>query len=83
MVYINAGEFHCGASDDEESDWPAFAEDIVYVSFNYRVGPFGFLASDDLRPRHPLNGTGNYGLLDQRLVLHWVKELHAACGWLY
>lgn len=37
-----------GAASDRESDWP-FADDIVLVTPNSRLGAFGYLASDDLR----------------------------------
>lgn len=80
MFWIHSGEFHCGSSNDLESNWPYFASDIVFVSFNYRSGVFGFLASEDLRPRHPSNGTGNYGLLDQRFALEWVHTNIQAFG---
>jgi hypothetical protein len=40
------------------------------VNFNYRVGIWGFLASDRLRR----NGDLNVGLLDQRMLLRWVKK---------
>eukprot|EP00746_Dinoflagellata_sp_MGD_P020199 gnl/MRDRNA2_/MRDRNA2_14698_c0_seq2.p1 gnl/MRDRNA2_/MRDRNA2_14698_c0~~gnl/MRDRNA2_/MRDRNA2_14698_c0_seq2.p1 ORF type:complete len:639 (-),score=91.70 gnl/MRDRNA2_/MRDRNA2_14698_c0_seq2:45-1961(-) len=80
MVYIHAGEFHCGSSNDAESAWPYFTDDITFVSFNYRLGVFGFLAADELRPRAANNGTGNYGLLDQRFAFQWVKENIAAFG---
>ncbi len=43
---------------------------IVLVNFNYRVGMWGFLAGDWVRR----NGTLNVGLLDQRLLLQWVKQ---------
>jgi len=80
MVYFHAGEFHCGSSNDAESNLPQFAGDIVFVTFNYRVGPFGFLAADALRSRHPRNGTGNYGLLDQRFAIEWVRKNIAGFG---
>ncbi|RKF76099.1 Acetylcholinesterase [Golovinomyces cichoracearum] len=44
--------------------------DIVVVVFNYRVGPFGFLASKEIRE----NGDLNAGLLDQRKVLEWIQK---------
>ncbi|PYH94386.1 carboxylesterase estA [Aspergillus ellipticus CBS 707.79] len=43
---------------------------IVFVTFNYRVGALGFLASERVRE----NGDLNPGLLDQRKALEWVKE---------
>ncbi|KAI1412657.1 alpha/beta-hydrolase [Hypoxylon sp. FL1857] len=45
---------------------------IVFVNFNYRVGLFGFLASERVRA----NGAGdlNVGLLDQIALMRWVKR---------
>ena len=43
---------------------------VVVVNFNYRVGPFGFLASEKVRN----NGDLNVGLLDQRKALQWVQK---------
>ncbi|GKZ24325.1 hypothetical protein AbraIFM66951_011152 [Aspergillus brasiliensis] len=43
---------------------------IVFVTFNYRVGALGFLASEKVRQ----NGDLNAGLLDQRKALRWVKQ---------
>lgn len=80
VIYINAGEFHCGTSDDSESRLTQFAKDVVYVSFNYRVGAFGFLASQDLRGRDASGSTGNYGMLDQRFLLQWVHHNIEAFG---
>lgn len=36
---------------------------MVFVQINYRVGAFGFLASEEVKQ----NGDLNVGLLDQRL----------------
>ncbi|KAJ5368724.1 carboxylesterase [Penicillium cataractarum] len=49
---------------------------VMYVAMNYRVGVFGFAASD------AINATGslNAGLLDQRLGLNWVQEHISAFG---
>ena len=80
MVYIHAGEFHFGSGADRESDEPHFADDVVLVSFNYRLGVFGFLASDDLRDRTAYGGTGNYGVHDQRAALRWVQHNIGAFG---
>nr|AEE62682.1 unknown [Dendroctonus ponderosae] len=43
-------------------------EDVIVVSFNYRVGAFGFLSSaDEALP-------GNNGMKDQLLALKWTHE---------
>jgi carboxylesterase type B len=44
--------------------------DLVIVTFNYRVGPWGFLASKEVQA----DGQINAGLLDQRKVLHWIQQ---------
>ena len=43
---------------------------MVFVGLNYRVGPFGFLASEKVRE----DGDLNVGLLDQREALKWVQK---------
>ncbi|KAK4240662.1 Alpha/Beta hydrolase protein [Achaetomium macrosporum] len=49
---------------------------IVVVNFNYRVGLWGFLASERVRA----DGALNVGLLDQRMLLKWVKTHIAQFG---
>ncbi|KAH9061818.1 alpha beta-hydrolase [Lactarius deliciosus] len=55
----------------------ALHQPVVYVSMNYRVTAFGFLASKEVKNAK----VGNLGLWDQRLALHWVqKYIHAFGG---
>ena len=54
--------------------------DIIVVTFNYRVGPFGFLAHPELTEESPAHTSGNYGLLDQIAALEWVQRNIAAFG---
>ncbi|KAI0438688.1 carboxylesterase [Xylaria telfairii] len=49
---------------------------IVLVNFNYRVGLWGFLASQRVRA----DGDLNVGLLDQRAAMRWVKRHIAQFG---
>ena len=79
VVYLHAGEFHYGSASDRESDWP-FADDVILVTPNSRLGPFGFLASADLAARTKDGSTGNYGIADQRLALRWVRDNIGAFG---
>ena len=50
-------------------------QNVVIVTFNYRLNIFGFLAADELRARDTKdNSTGNYGIQDQRMVSECVSE---------
>jgi hypothetical protein len=42
--------------------------DVVIVTFNYRLGPLGFLSTEDTVV------PGNNGLKDQQLAIKWVHE---------
>ena len=53
----------------------AAKENVMVVTFNYRLGPFGFLAL----PAFGANA-GNYGLRDQIFALGWAKRNAAAFG---
>ncbi len=68
MTFIYGGAFINGTSAHPlyDGSYIAANEDIIVVSFNYRQGTFGFLATDEL--------DGNYGVLDQQLALKWVNE---------
>jgi para-nitrobenzyl esterase len=52
----------------------------VLVTFNYRLGVFGFLAHPELTKESGHNASGNYGLLDQIAALRWVQANIAAFG---
>ena len=49
---------------------------VIVVSFNYRAGPYGFLANDELRAE----GNLNIGLHDQRAAIKWVQRHISAFG---
>ncbi|KAH7346229.1 Alpha/Beta hydrolase protein [Rhexocercosporidium sp. MPI-PUGE-AT-0058] len=68
LVWIYGGGFTTGNSDNVayNGQYIADQEDVVLVSFNYRLNVFGF-------PGY-LNGTKNLGLLDQRLAIEWVRD---------
>ena len=53
---------------------------IVFVSFNYRLGPFGFFAHPQLALESPQGTMGNYGFMDQIAALKWVKRNIAKFG---
>jgi carboxylesterase type B len=53
--------------------------DMVVVNFNYRVGPYGFLAGKEVAENKIMSM--NNGLRDQRKLLEWVqKHIHEVCS---
>ena len=80
-VWIFGGGLREGWGSEPEFDGVEWAKkDVVLVSFNYRVGPFGFFAHPDLSAENPEHPTGNWGTLDQIQVLKWVQANIAQFG---
>ncbi|MTB51402.1 carboxylesterase/lipase family protein [Lewinella sp. W8] len=81
FVYIYGGGFRSGGSACPIYDGEAMAEKgVVFVSINYRVGIFGFLAHPELSKESDNGVSGNYALLDMIAALHWVQDNIAAFG---
>jgi para-nitrobenzyl esterase len=81
MVWIYGGGFEGGGSSEPRHDGEALArKGVVVVTFNYRVGVFGFLAHPELSRESGRGTSGNYALLDQIAALRWVKANVAAFG---
>jgi carboxylesterase type B len=78
MLEIHGGGYAVGCS--ECYDGHALVQHsqgaMIYVTIQYRLGPYGFLASNEVRA----NGTANAGLLDQRAAIEWVHRHIAAFG---
>ncbi|CAN7999494.1 unnamed protein product, partial [Ixodes hexagonus] len=70
VVFIQGGAFQWGDSSFFVYDAANFVTlaDVVYVTFNHRLGFFGFLSLET--PELP----GNMGLWDQNLVFKWVRR---------
>ena len=79
LVWIYGGAFTEGSSAIAVYDGAELAKKgVIVVTFNYRVGPLGFLAHPELTKE---GGTsGNYGLLDQIAALRWVQANIARFG---
>jgi carboxylesterase type B len=71
-VFIQGGGFNSNANPNFNGTGLILASDmnIVVVTFNYRVGPYGFLASQQVQK----DGNANAGLLDQRKLFEWVQK---------
>lgn len=82
LVWIYGGGFVGGAGSFDIYDGAHLAarEEVVVVTFNYRLGALGFLALPELKAEDPKGSTGNYGILDQVQALKWVRDHIAAFG---
>lgn len=81
FVWIYGGRFEGGAGSVPTYDGSHLAsKGMVVVTFNYRMGPFGFLAHPELSSESPNNSSGNYGLLDQIQALTFLQQEVAAFG---
>lgn len=73
MVWIHGGGFIAGAgSEPRYTNSALVPKGVVLVTINYRLGVFGFLASDDLA-KEAGEHAGNYGLMDMVAALQWVR----------
>lgn len=78
MFFIHGGGFFDGDGSDQFYGADHFMEkerQVILVTINYRLGPFGFAnLDDDLF-------SGNMGLKDQAMALEWVyNNIHAFHG---
>ncbi len=81
MVWIFGGAYTEGAGSSPHNQGDALAaKGVVLVSFNYRVGPFGFYSHPELTKESGKNASGNQALMDAIAVLQWVKRNIAAFG---
>jgi para-nitrobenzyl esterase len=81
LVWIYGGGFILGSGSDPMTDGEAFArKGVIVVTFNYRLGSLGFLATPELSRESGHSASGNYGLLDQVAALRWVQKNIAAFG---
>ncbi|OAL05040.1 alpha/beta-hydrolase [Phaeosphaeriaceae sp. SRC1lsM3a] len=70
LVWIHGGGYGAGNGRQDFSDLlNTNGNNFVTVAIQYRLGPFGFLSSDELDQR----GVVNAGLLDQFFALQWVQ----------
>ncbi|GAB6024656.1 hypothetical protein CHUAL_009796 [Chamberlinius hualienensis] len=69
MVWFHGGGFIMGSGNLPEAGIKDFLDyQVVLVTFNYRLGILGFLSTEDS------SSYGNYGMLDQVMVLKWVQQ---------
>lgn len=90
LFWIHGGGYATGGGNETRLngtwDVSLLRGEIVIVTSNYRLNVFGFASSEALlqrgrreAPGDP-EGTGNYGILDQRAALQWVSNHIADFG---
>ena len=81
IVWIHGGGFTGGSGTVPLYDGTEMAKKgVVFVTVNYRLGVFGFLAHPELSAESTSHVSGNYGILDQIAALKWVRKNIAAFG---
>ena len=83
MVWIHGGGLLVdGSRDAQFTPINLVKNGVIVVTFDYRLGTFGFFAPKELIEEAKANGepVGNYGTMDQIAVLKWVKNNIAAFG---
>ncbi|KAJ7334881.1 Alpha/Beta hydrolase protein [Mycena albidolilacea] len=72
LVYFHGGGFESGRTSKypPENLVLTSSKPLIFASFSYRLGQFGFLGGT---PVHD-NGVLNAGLLDQKAALQWVQR---------
>lgn len=73
IVFIHGGSYEIGAAYNHGPKY-LLDRDIVLVTINYRLGPFGFLATGTPK------AMGNMALKDQVMALEWIQENIAVFG---
>lgn len=87
MVFIHGGGNQQGSASEFKGGTYLYdgknlssRGDVVVVTIQYRLGPFGFLVHPGLEAENALGKSGNYAVMDQILALQWVKNNIAKFG---
>lgn len=79
VVWIFGGGYVLGSKDIYQPTLPFYdgtglirqsGNNMIFITFNYRLGAFGFLAGSSMEK----GGLPNAGLWDQRAVFEWVRS---------
>ncbi len=80
MVFFHGGGLTTGTGSSTTYNHPTLPnKGVVLVTVNSRLGPMGYLAHPALSAESG-TGSGNYGTLDLKASLEWVRDNIAAFG---
>lgn len=68
IMHIHGGKYEHGSGNSFPGHMLAASQDVVVVTFNYRLGILGYMATADN------SSAGNYGLADQLAAVQWVRD---------
>ena len=82
MVWIHGGGNTIGAGELYDGSNLAVTRDVVVVTVNYRLGPFGWFRHAALRATGASaeEASGNFAVLDLVRALEWVRDAIPAFG---
>jgi para-nitrobenzyl esterase len=81
MVWTYGGGFTGGAGSLPMYDGEELARrGAIVITYNYRLGMFGFFSHPELTRESGRNASGNYGMMDMKAVLLWVQKNVAGFG---
>ena len=81
MLWIYGGGYTSGSGSQPMYDGEALAKKgAVVVTFNYRLGVFGFFSHPELTKESDRRGAANFGVMDSIAALEWVKQNIARFG---
>ncbi|MDX9776221.1 MAG: carboxylesterase family protein, partial [Petrimonas sp.] len=79
MVWIHGGGFVGGSGSGSLGNQFA-KQDVILMTFNYRLGRLGHFAFPALSAEHPEEPKGSYAYMDQIAALKWIQDNIAAVG---
>ncbi len=82
-VWIHGGGNSMGSAtmvSEYHGDVLASRGNLVFVSVNYRLGPFGWFNHPALHRGEPEDDSGNFGTLDLIRAMRWIRENIASFG---
>ena len=81
LVFVHGGSLQNGSGANKDYNGENLAkEGIIFITLNYRLGAFGYLADEELIRESKNGSTGNYGLLDVIKALEWINGNIASFG---
>ncbi len=83
VLWIHGGANRAGSADFYHGGNLAATHNLLVVTVNYRLGPFGWFHSPELAragASRKMEASGNFALLDLIAALRWLRENAAAFG---